>query len=491
MNELLTVAQMARADALTIGRGTAGIELMENAGQAVFEAALPYAPDGRPVLVACSTGNNGGDGFVAARKLAAFGRSVGVAVLGETTRIAGDAAIALARWGGPVRPLEKTDPADFGLVVDALFGAGLDRDLSGAAADFVSKLNARGGPVVAVDLPSGIHGDSGRVMGIAVEATVTVTFFRRKPGHLLLPGRQYCGRTKVAQIGIADRVLEDLKPAFFQNHPDIWAEKFVPLRIDRHKYDRGHALVLSGTAARTGAARLAASAALRAGAGLVTVASPQDAIAANASHLTEIMLLQVADAAQLAKALADDRITSVALGPALGVGERTMALVAAALDSGRCTVLDADALTSLAGQSGAFFDLIRSAKGATVLTPHAGEFSRLFGENRGESKLDAALSAAKQSGAVVVFKGADTVIAAPDGRAVVNVNAPPWLATAGAGDVLTGIVCGLAAQGVPAFEAAGAAVWIHGEAARFYSTGMIAGDIVEAIPRVLAGIHQS
>jgi ADP-dependent NAD(P)H-hydrate dehydratase / NAD(P)H-hydrate epimerase len=491
MNELLSVAQMARADALTIAHGTPGIELMENAGQAVFETALALASDGRPVLVACGIGNNGGDGFVVARKLAAHGRPVTVAVLGDTARIKGDAAIALSRWGTGASPLEDTDPHDFGLVVDALFGAGLDRELSGAAAAFVSRLNERGGPVVSVDLPSGIHGDSGRVMGNAVEATATVTFFRKKPGHLLLPGKQHCGRTLVAQIGIADRVLGELKPTAFENGPDRWAANIAPPAAPAHKYDHGHALVLSGTATRTGAARLAAMAALRAGAGLVTVASPADALAANASHLTEVMLVHVEDAAQLAQTLAEGRFTSVALGPALGVGERTRELVAAALDAGRCTVLDADALTSFGGQAGSLTEMIGAAKGATVLTPHAGEFPRLFAGYPAESKLDAALAAARESGAVVVFKGSDTVIAAPDGRAGINANAPPWLATAGAGDVLAGIVCGLAARGVPAFEAACAAVWIHGEAAQCFGPGMIAGEIVAAVPTALARIHQT
>jgi hydroxyethylthiazole kinase-like uncharacterized protein yjeF len=374
-------------------------------------------------------------------------------------------------------------PAD--VVIDALFGAGLDRPVEGIARAMIEAMNAA--PCVyAVDLPSGINGTTGAVMGLAVNAAETVTFFRRKIGHLLLPGRLHCGNVRIADIGIAASVLDQIKPRVSINSPDLWAKSFPLPRVDGHKYARGHAVVVSGGLASTGAARLAARGALRAGAGLVTIATPREALAVNAAASLAVMVRPVDGPDELANFLDDPRRNVVLLGPGGGVGQPMRHLVLAALKGERAVVLDADALTSFADEPQALWAAIKSRDKATLMTPHEGEFSRLFNALRDEapSKLERARRAAQTSGAVVLLKGPDTVVAAPDGRAAIADNAPPWLATAGSGDVLAGIAAGCLAQGMPGFEAAAAAVWLHGEAGTAAGAGLIAEDLPEVMPGI-------
>jgi hydroxyethylthiazole kinase-like uncharacterized protein yjeF len=345
-----------------------------------------------------------------------------------------------------------------------------------------------------VDLPSGVSGTSAAIMGTAVRATETVTFFRKKPAHLLLPGRLHCGRVRVADIGIDARVLEEIRPQTFENTPQIWRKSFPVPRTDGHKYARGHALVLSGELASTGAARMSARAALRAGAGLVTLASPRDALAVNAAALTAVMVRVVDNPVQFAELFNDMRFNACVIGPGAGVGTRTIDFVHTALSARRHLVLDADALTSFAGAPERLFESIKvSSDPQVVLTPHEGEFPRLFSDisnkNPGRSKLDRVRAAAERSGAVVLLKGPDTTVAAPDGRAVIAANAPPWLATAGSGDVLAGIIAGLMAQGVDAFNAASMGVWMHGEAACQAGPGLIAEDLPETMPAVFRQLY--
>jgi ADP-dependent NAD(P)H-hydrate dehydratase / NAD(P)H-hydrate epimerase len=481
--ELLTPAEMARADAAAIAGGVPGIDLMEAAGRAVAGAALDMS-HGREVLVVAGGGNNGGDGFVAARHLAAVGRTVTVALWGDPGRLRGDAARAFRRWRGPVvRATAGLPPAR--LVIDALFGAGLDRPVTGAPAEIVAAMNRLGAPVLAVDVPSGLDGATGRAEGAVVHARATVTFFRKKPGHLLHPGRGLCGEVRLAPIGIPEDVLPAIGPRVFENAPALWSDVFPKASELQHKYTRGHAVVVSGGMTRTGAARLAAGAALRAGSGLVTIASPPDAIAVNAAHLTAVMLRRIDNAEALTALLEDRRFTTIALGPGLGLAEAQQALVLAALASPQATVLDADALTAFAGAPDRLCAAISRAPAAVVLTPHEGEFARLFPALGEGSKLARAVAAARQSGAVMILKGPDTVVAAPDGRAAINANAPPWLASAGSGDVLTGIVTGLLAQGVPAWQAACAAVWLHGAAGAEAGPGLIAEDLDAALRVVI------
>ena len=478
MHELLTAAEMAEADRRAIAAGTPGIDLMEAAGAAVAAATAKLVPEG-PVLVVAGPGNNGGDGFVAARLLQAAGRPVTVALLGDRARLRGDAAIAAERWKGATIAAAKPLPAA-AVVIDALFGAGLDRPVTGPAAALVAAMNANA-PVLAVDLPSGVGSDTGEVPGAAVRAAATVSFFRKKPGHLLYPGRAVCGRLELADIGIPASVLAEIRPNAFENAPALWQAALHPPAAEDNKFRRGSVLVVSGGMARTGAARLAAGAALRAGAGLVTLASPSDALAVNAAHLTAVMLRRIGGADDLAALLADARLSAVALGPALGTGDREGALVDAALAASCAAVLDADALTLGARDPARFFAAIAGRAAPVILTPHEGEFARLFPDLEGRPRPERARAAAARSGATVILKGADTAIAAPDGRLAINTNAPPWLATAGSGDVLAGIAAGLLAQHMPAFEAAAAAVWLHGEAGSEAGPGLTAEDLAPAL----------
>ncbi|NIJ42663.1 NAD(P)H-hydrate epimerase [Parvibaculum indicum] len=486
---LLTVEEMGRADRLTIEGGKPGIVLMENAGRGVAEAAVAHF-EKAPVSVLCGPGNNGGDGFIAARLLRDWGWQVTVFLMGARESLKGDAAEAAHRWAGPVYPLTADAAKSASLVIDAIFGAGLSRDVEGTPADIVRHVTEEGIPVLAVDVPSGIDGDTGLVRGAAFRAAHTVTFFRAKPGHRLLPGRAHCGEVHVVDIGIEDKVLDEIAPRRFDNTPGLWWPAYPRPSIALHKYDHGHAVVLSGDAAHTGAARLAARGALRAGSGLVTVATPPDALAVNAAHLTAIMLAPFKGPDGLTAILEDKRKNACLIGPGAGVGSATRECVLAALLSGAAMVLDADALTSFAEIPRDLFVAIRGYfAGPTVLTPHEGEFARIFPDlstaNAGEKgKLVRARLAAEQAGAVIVLKGPDTVIASPDGKLAVNANAGPELATAGSGDVLGGIILGLMAQGMPPFEAAAAGVWLHGEAGHHFGPGLIAEDLPEMLPAV-------
>jgi hydroxyethylthiazole kinase-like uncharacterized protein yjeF len=486
MIELLTTAEMAEADRLTIAGGIAGIELMENAGRAVADRVASRQPPGTRVAVVAGPGNNGGDGYVAARILAERGYRVRVLSVGDATRLKGDAALAARGWKGQTEPATPAGLMAADGIIDALFGAGLDRPVEGVARAMIAAMNEAAAWVCAVDLPSGINGTSGAVMGTAVDAAESVTFFRRKVGHLLLPGRLHCGKIRVADIGIPADVLDRVAPRTSVNAPELWAARFPVPRSDGHKYTRGHAVVVSGALASTGAARLAARGALRAGAGLVTIATPREALAVNAAASLAVMVRPVDGAQELEEFLRDARRNVVLLGPGGGVGAGMRELVLAALTGERAVVLDADALTSFADTPQSLVGAIKQRSAVTLMTPHEGEFSRLFKmiPDKALSKLERARKAAEHAGAIVLLKGPDTVVAAPDGRAAIADNAPPWLATAGSGDVLAGLAAGLLAQGMPGFEAAAAAVWLHGEAGGAAGPGLIAEDLPEAIPEV-------
>lgn len=484
---LLSNGEAAAADRLAAETGTPTVQLMEKAGRAVAEAAQGLLPEGGTVLVACGPGNNGGDGYVAARVLAGRGYAVRVAALG-LPRPGSDAAVMAPLWDGPVEALDNARPEDADLVIDALFGAGLGRDLDGAARDFVERLQAGETPVLAVDVPSGVDGDSGEVRGVAAEAVLTVTFHAPKPGHYLEPGASLCGDLIIAPIGIPEDAAERIGVQTWLNGPDMALEALNPPETTGHKYARGHALIYSGGIEGAGAARLGARAALRAGAGLVTIAAPDEALSAHCAALDAIMVRRTADWPVL---LADPRKNAVLLGPGGGVGAPMREALAVAFGPGRSVVLDADALTSFAGESGSLRDLIAAhqAGGRVVITPHEGEFQRLFSSQdeiaRVESKLERARRAARFLDAVVLLKGPDTVIADPEGHAVVNAHASPWLATAGSGDVLAGLITGLLAQGAPCFEAACGAAWLHGEAGLRIGPGLIAEDIPAILPDIL------
>ena len=480
---LLTVAEMYRADQAAAAGGVPSLELMEAAGSAIArEIRARWTP--RPTVVLCGPGNNGGDGFVVARLLASRGWPIRVGLLGSRAALKGDAAVNAARWTGGVRPIEpalfERDP----LVVDALFGAGLTRALDGVAAEAVEIINGRGLDCVAVDVPSGVAGDSGAVLGVAPQCRLTVTFFRPKPGHWLLPGRALCGRLAVADIGIPASVLADIGPSAFINTPLLWRERFPWPTLGGNKYSRGHAVILGGT--MTGAARLAADGARRIGAGLVTIVAPPDSAAIFAGGAPGTIIVSVADQNAFHAYIDDPRRNAVLIGPGAGVTVETRERVLATLASNKACVLDADALSVFADDPQPFY---RALNPNCVLTPHEGEFSRIF-RLEGD-KLTRTRAAAAEAGAVVLLKGADTVIAAPDGRIAININAPPDLATAGSGDVLAGMILGLLAARMEPFEAACAASWIHGSAAAAHGPGLIAEDLAGGLPKALAKLKAS
>jgi hydroxyethylthiazole kinase-like uncharacterized protein yjeF len=474
---LISVAQMNEGDRAAIAAGTPGYVLMQNAGDAVVrEITRRWSP--RRVTVLCGPGNNGGDGFVVAVALAQAGWPVRVALLGDRDKLRGDARFHATRWSGGVEPVAPAALEGASLVVDALFGSGLSRRLDGPVVETLTAAVHRGVPLVAVDVPSGVMGDSGESLG-AVPAKCTVTFARKKPGHVLLPGRELCGEVVVADIGIPSSVLESLGISTWENAPALWRAQLPSAKSSGNKYTRGHALLYGGYP-MTGAARMAARAAARIGAGLTTIAVPEAAFAIYAAALTSVMVRPLRAEGDLARLLPDPRYTAFLIGPGAGVSDATRASALEILATARPVLLDADAITVFASKAG---ELAQAIRGPCVMTPHDGEFARLF-DARGD-KLKRARAAARQSGAVIVLKGADTVVAAPDGRAVVNTNAPASLATAGSGDVLGGMILGLLAQGMDAFLAAAAGVWMHGSAAEAFGPGLLAEDLPDLLPAVL------
>jgi ADP-dependent NAD(P)H-hydrate dehydratase / NAD(P)H-hydrate epimerase len=477
MSAILSIAQMAAADAAAVAAGTPTIELMERAGAAVA-AAVAERFDLQPVQVLCGPGDNGGDGYVAARRLQALGWPVEVRAL-EPPRT-GASRQAAARWKGKTKPL--TEAPVGGLVIDALFGAGLGRPLTGVAASVVQALASRPDGVVAVDAPSGLPGDTGEPQGPCARAQATVTFHARKLAHVLEPGRSLCGDVVVADIGLAKTPSQTVV-----NSPELWLAQFPWPTVDAHKHARGRLIVVSGDALSTGAARLSARAGLRIGSGLVTLYAAPEAAAVNAAHLEAVMLRTFDGDLALEQAAA--QVDAAIIGPAAGVTQTTMLNVLALARTGAALVLDADAITVFRDDPEALFSVLDRDD---VLTPHAGEFERLFPGTlaAGPERVSAARRAAETAGAVVLLKGPDTVVAGPDGRVAVNLNGSRWLATAGSGDVLAGYIGGLMAQGMDSFQAACAGAWIHAEAAELHGPGLIAEDLPGLTPAVLRRLYE-
>jgi len=501
MDELLTAAQMRAVEMAAIAAGAVcGRDLMERAGRGVVEAVFEHWPDlaqgSYRATVLCGPGNNGGDGFVIARLLQGWGWPVEVFLFGDPGRMPPDARANYERWAaiGTVHPWRALDEAglDADLIVEAVFGAGLTRAPAPEILEPIARLAGRG-PVparlVAVDAPAGLCMDSGRPLAQGtVRAALTVTFHRARPGHYLADGPEHCGILRIKDIGLREHGGDRERVALAA--PD--ARALGKHRVG-HKYRHGHALILCGGAGRTGAARLAARAALRVGAGLVTLGAPPAAQQEVACQVTALMLRRVADGKALSDLLADPRFNALGLGPGLG-HDRARELAPVALGAGRAIVLDADALTAFAEAPDVLFGLLHDS---CVLTPHGGEFARLFPDlaerlaapvetGPAYSKVDATREAAKRARCVVLFKGPDTVIAAPGGRCAIHSaayeRAAPWLATAGSGDVLAGLIAGLMARGFSPFEAAETAAWLHVEAARAFGPGLVAEDLPEILP---------
>lgn len=481
-NALLSVAQMTEADRAAVAAGTPASLLMQNAGNAVAqEITRRWTP--RPVTILCGPGNNGGDGFVAGTALAQSGWPVRIALLGSREALRGEARIYAMRWQGGIENVTPAVLEGAALVVDALFGSGLSRRLDPQIVATLAAISQRGLPLVAVDVPSGVMGDTGESVG-AAPAACTVTFARKKPGHVLLPGRELCGDIVVADIGIPASALESLSVDAWENDPVLWRAQLPQAKSSGNKYSRGHALLWGGYP-MTGAARMSARAAARIGAGLTTIAVPEAAFALYAATLTSIMVQPLARDGDLARLLSDSRFTAFLIGPGAGVNDSTRNTALEFLSTARPVLLDADAISVFASAAA---ELQRAIRGPVVMTPHEGEFARVFDVSG--DKLSRARAAARRSGAVIVLKGADTVVAAPDGRAIVNTNAPATLATAGSGDVLGGLILGLLAQGMDAFAAAAAGVWVHGAAAACFGPGLIAEDLPDLVPAVLRQLER-
>ena len=539
MTELLTAAQMRAIEQAAIASGeVTGLELMERAGRGVVEAILEWRPElataPHKAVVLCGPGNNGGDGFVVARLLKQRGWEVEVLLYGDEARLPPDAAENARRWWelGDIRPFCSSEylaacellggrPT---VCIDAIFGAGLTRSLDLPLVEDLWRISGFGGDlsglrarhVVAIDCPSGLDMDSGLLLGAGeppprtIMPDLTVTFHHPRIGHHLGSGPLWCRSLQVTDIGLPKRLFracgfitssldDDLAAVALLDETLARASptrSMIGKRFGFHKYDNGHALILSGGVGKGGAARLAARGALRIGAGLVTLGAPPAAIIENAAQLNAIMLRRVADAGALAEILKDERLNALCLGPGLGVGAHTLGLVAAALTAKRGTVLDADALSSFAEDPSKLFALLHEN---CILTPHMGEFARLFPDIAAKlaapatkgpaySKVDATREATARAGCVILLKGPDTVIADPQGRAAINsahyARAAPWLATAGSGDVLAGFITGLLARGFAPMEAAETAAWLHVEAARKFGPGLIAEDLPEILPAV-------
>lgn len=479
---LLDVASARAIDHAAIAAGTPEIDLMERAGAATASAIRArWQPV--PALVLAGPGNNGGDGYVVARLLRDAGWTVRIAALGDPQQLKGAAQIAFGRWAGGTVAIEPACLDGAELVVDALFGTGLARPLDGVARATVEALNARDLPVVAVDIASGIDSDSGAVLGAAVDADQTVTFFRRKPGHLLLPGRLHAGDTIVSDLGVAEAVYASIPARIFANAPDLWRAAFPWPTAESHKYTRGHAVLLGGSV-MTGAARLAAHAAQRIGAGLVTIAADPSVVPLYAAWRADLLVSPIATVDAFRAMLADERLNAILLGPGSGADARLEAAIAIALDGKAGLVLDADCFRILADPANG---LLKRLDSRVIMTPHEGEFARVFGPPR--PRLASAVEAARQTGATMVLKGSDTIVAGADGTVVINSGAPPDLATAGSGDVLAGLIVGLVANRLPPMLAAAIGCWIHGAAASLFGPGLLAGDLPDLVPRVLAALR--
>ncbi|USG59648.1 NAD(P)H-hydrate dehydratase [Sneathiella marina] len=484
--ELLTTTQMYQADRLAIEGGVPGIILMEAAGRGVAETIQDYWETGS-CLVICGPGNNGGDGYVIARHLQEEGWRVILLSTCDPEKLSGDAAIMRSRWEGPTQSI-AADPLKIDLVVDAVFGAGFSGTLAPDIVSLFATVKAAKIPVVAVDVPSGVNGNTGAIDPGSLNAAMTVTFYRAKPGHYLYPARASCGQLEVIDIGIKDEYLETISPDIFTNTPEIWKSNLHILQPSDHKYSRGHLVVVGGGIASTGAARIASRCSLRAGAGAVTVISPPSALTTYAVALEAVMVRACSTAEEFLEWVEGKRIGTILIGPGCGLSDRTVELVIAALNSPADVILDADALTVFKDNPDSLFELIRNKKhGNCIMTPHEAEFARLFSFDG--SKMDRARQAADRSNAIILLKGADTVIASPHGQVVINHNAPANLATAGSGDALAGIIAGLVSAKMSVFYAAAAAAWMHGEAGTSVGPGLIAEDIEEVIPAILSDLH--
>ena len=484
-SEIFTTKDMYRADRLAISVGMSSLSLMENAGRAVAKRIIDNWAPGE-VAIMCGKGNNGGDGFVIARYLSEAGWRVRLGLYDKNgfKALCGDAKKMSDGWSGDVHNLDARLLDGVSLIVDAIFGAGISRPVSGHVKELLQAADNSGVPIVAVDLPSGVNGDTGEILGFAPRCHSTVTFFRPKLGHFLGPGADKIGNLFVEDIGIPETLISNFDCKVFHNKPESWGIDFPSPGPVTNKFDRGHLTIVGGKK-MTGAARLAARGGIRAGAGLVTIASPKKAVPIYALDWPEFIIKEVSNFTNLRIYIKTKKVSALVIGPGLGISSRARRLIINCVRVGLPVVLDADAISNFADEPNKLFN--ETLVGNALLTPHEGEFRRIF--NLKGSNLSRAIEAARLSGAIVLLKGAKTVIAAPDGRAAINDNAPPWLATAGSGDVLAGMIGAIVAQGLPSFESACMATWLHGAAANQIGPGLIASDLPSCLPAEIAKLE--
>lgn len=483
MYEVLTNSQMAEADKLTIEGGFDGYDLMCNAGESFVDTIVQSMVFDH-CFILCGPGNNGGDGFVIGKLLRDKGCMVTLASVIPVDQFNGDAAKAASEWGEDVVLFKDvTGIAEHALVIDAVFGTGFSRKLDDEVVRVFDLVREGGHAVVAVDIPSGIDGNSGQADPHTLEADMTITFFRKKLGHVLMPGMALCGDVNIRDIGIADEVIKETGLSVHENEPQLWQTRIPFPALDQHKYHRGHAVVLGGENL-TGAARLSSEAAMRCGVGLCTVVTSVDAAPVYRAGAAHVMVESFDKRKEFADHIQDERRNSIIMGPGAGLEDKKelQEIILAALATKKAIVLDADALSCFEGEADI---LCKALHEKAVLTPHEGEFYKLFGDLDGD-KVKRAREATQKTGAVILLKGPDTVIAAPDHVPVVNNHASPYLATGGSGDVLSGMIGGFLAQGVNPFDAACIASWMHGEASLQLGAGMVSSDLIEIIPNILS-----
>ena len=483
---VLSIADHNLIDQLIVERGASNLSLIEAAGRAVSEEiSARWTPS--KALIMCGPGKNGADGCVVAKSLQEKGWDVTIGFIKDPLKSSGYISDIFHGWMGPAELLNPLLLDNTDIVIDALFGAGFRHPISDSIFQTLKSLSNLKKPVVAIDLPSGVDGDEGTVHTVSPKADLTVTFFKHKFGHLLYPGRAYCGEVVVLDIGIPDSLLDEISCNTWINEPLLWKHLFPWPKYDDHKYRRGHVLVVSGGVGSTGAARLASVAAYRVGSGLVTLACPTDALSSLTKCEPEFLLALIDSSASLYDLLLERKRNAVLIGPGNGLNDNTRENVLSILDTPAAAVIDADALTVFSEYPEELFKVLDET---CILTPHDGEFNRLFPFQKEGGRLSRARNAAKISGAVIVLKGPDTVVAHPDGRATITNISTPFLATAGSGDVLGGIIIGLRAQGVPSFEASSMGVWLHAKAATHFGPGLIASDISSHLPRVLRDLWE-
>ncbi|MDX1950377.1 MAG: NAD(P)H-hydrate dehydratase [Rickettsiales bacterium] len=499
MKKIFSAENTKKADSEAERFGISNFTLMCNAGEKsadLVDKILDYKKKGDAVYILCGVGNNGGDGYITARILKERGYDIRLSNIGDLRKVseltlqAMDFAVSS---GIEIEEFDEDYLEQADLIIDAIFGIGLKRDITGDIAEIIEKINyAKNSQknkflVFSLDVPSGVCSNTGEVRNIAIQADYTISYQTPKIGCYLLPAKNYVGKIEVADIGIPDEAFSEIYNPYFINSTDLWLDKFPFPKLESHKYHKGHIVIDGGEEDFTGASRMASIASMRVGAGLATICADEKSLPIYATSMLSVMVKRLKEIEDLEKYIKLKKVNSAVLGCGSGFDILAPLRVYHCLEEKLACVIDADVFSIFQEKPKEFIKALKKNK-KSVLTPHEGEFKRVF--NVDGSKIERASKAAKLCDNVIVLKGNDTIIASPDGRIAVNNNAPTWLATAGSGDVLAGIIGGLLAQNMPSFEAACAGVWIHSECANILGQGLISEDLIDAIPLVLQSLSQ-